>query len=186
LAIRDNASLFLSFTDIWLQDSNNGGEIQTRMTFTLIGNYGSKGFCDSVLPTTVVHAPLVCAEAGEAPTKKTEDKVETPPASESKDKVEAGNETQEPAKEGQEEAKADKPDAAPSLEDKVDKPDAAPSSEDKSGALHATAWWRTLQLNWQKEQGHFLQQAEMYHGDDCCLTWALGFRNSCINTWNNW
>ncbi|XP_062147464.1 uncharacterized protein LOC133856266 isoform X2 [Alnus glutinosa] len=121
------------------QDSNNGGEIQTRMTFTLIGNCGSKGFCDSVLPTTVVHAPLVCAEAGEAPAKKTEDKVETPPVSESKDKVEAGNETQEPAKEGQDEAKADKPDAAPSLEDKVDQPDAAPSSEDKSGALHATA-----------------------------------------------
>ncbi|XP_062147462.1 uncharacterized protein LOC133856266 isoform X1 [Alnus glutinosa] len=121
------------------EDSNNGGEIQTRMTFTLIGNCGSKGFCDSVLPTTVVHAPLVCAEAGEAPAKKTEDKVETPPVSESKDKVEAGNETQEPAKEGQDEAKADKPDAAPSLEDKVDQPDAAPSSEDKSGALHATA-----------------------------------------------
>lgn len=73
-----------------------------------------------------VHALPVSAEAGEEPAKKTEDKVDAPPVSESKDKVEAGNEIHEPAKEGQDEAKADKPDAAP-------------TSEDKSGALLATA-----------------------------------------------
>lgn len=106
---------------MWLQDSSNGGEIQTTTANTVVDAPASAGVSDTV------HKPTDSVEAGEELAKKTEDKVDAPTVNESKDKVEAGNETQEPAKEGQVEAKADKPDAAPGSEDKIE-------------ALLANAW----------------------------------------------
>ncbi|XP_059431696.1 uncharacterized protein LOC132165227 [Corylus avellana] len=95
-------------------DSSNGGEIQTTTADTVVDPPASAGISDRV------HKPEDSAEAGEELAKKTEDKVDAPTVNESKDKVEAGNEIQELAKEGQVEAEADKPDAAPGSEDKIE------------------------------------------------------------------
>ena len=133
-----------SFADMWLQESQNGGESQKEAPLVDLSNPKEEETKEKASEPKTDEAVPVSVEAGKETAKTTEGKVEVPAANNSEEKkVEASNETKKPV-EGQAEAKVQKPDA-----------------NNKSDAPLATVWWhfRVIVSN----KNHSVQ--EKYHND---------------------